>query len=357
MTETRLVEVAGHWLPRIEVAGIPSGLARAVIEAAGSWPNWCRAWSAEAARHEALADEALRLNRPVTAGAAYARAALLYHFAQFMFFDDLAQKDAASARKVAAYRKAAPLLDPPARLLSIPFEGGALKAYFRRPERFSGALALLLPGSDSTKEEFPALEAHFLQRGLATVSLDGPGQGEGRAFGGLRADITTAVQACCAHIRAELGLSGPIALVGMAFGGHLALRAAAGVPEISAVVSINGFHDLGAMWPALPPVYRDNMFYALGASDAEDARLRAAAFNLAGAPAASVPSLVLHGGQDRIFPADQAAAQAEWAGARCSATVFPSGNHVCNNIPHIYRPYVADWVRESLSTATGQPAG
>lgn len=349
MTETRLIEVAGHWLPRIEVAGIPSGLARAVIEAAGSWPNWCNAWSAEAARHEALADEAAALNRPVTAGAAYTRAALLYHFAQFMFFDDLAQKDAASARKLAAYRKAAPRLDPPAQPLRIAFEGGALAAWFRRPERFSGAVALLLPGSDSTKEEFPALEAHFLQRGLATVSLDGPGQGEGRAFGGLRADITAAVQACCAHIRADLGQRAPIALVGMAFGGHLALRAAAGVPEISAVVSINGFHDLGAMWQAFPPVYRDNMRYALGATDADDARVRAAAFSLAGAPAPSVPSLVLHGAQDQIFPVDQAAAQAGWAGARCTAKVYPSGNHVCNNIPYIYRPFVADWVAETLS--------
>ncbi|MDZ4137217.1 MAG: alpha/beta fold hydrolase, partial [Paracoccaceae bacterium] len=221
-------------------------------------------------------------------------------------------------------------------------------AYFRRPHRFSGAVALLIPGSDSTKEEFPALEAHFLQRGLATVSLDGPGQGEGRAFGGLRADITPAVRACCAHIRDELGIEGAVALVGMAFGGHLVLRAAAGVAEISAVVSINGFHDLGDMWPAFPPVYRDNMRYALGALDAGDAQSRAADFSLGGAPPPSVPVLVLHGALDRIFPVTQATAQAEWAGPGCSLTVYPSGNHVCNNIPYLYRPQVADWVREAL---------
>jgi hypothetical protein len=28
--------------------------------------------------------------------------------------------------------------------------------------------------------------------------------------------------------------------------------------------------------------------------------------------------------------------------------LFPEGNHVCNNIPHLYRPLVADWLRAHL---------
>src|SRR4030095_11479720 len=39
-------------------------------------------------------------------------------------------------------------------------------------------LALLIPGLDSTKEEFFRLENLFLERGMATLSMDGPGQGE-----------------------------------------------------------------------------------------------------------------------------------------------------------------------------------
>ena len=40
-------------------------------------------------------------------------------------------------------------------------------------------LVLLIPGLDSTKEEFCRLENVFLSRGMAVLSLDGPGQGEG----------------------------------------------------------------------------------------------------------------------------------------------------------------------------------
>ncbi len=348
MAENRLLEVAGHWLPRMEVAGIPSSTARAVLERAGSWENWCVAWSEEGERHLTVGEKAEAEGHTLTAGDAFARAALCYHFGQFMFFDDLDQKAEAAAKKIELFTRAAPLLKPPAEPLAVPFEGGVLKAYLRVPDMCSGHAVVLIPGSDSTKEEFPALEAHFLARGLATVSVDGPGQGEGRTFGPLRADITDAVLAVLDAIAGDQRLSGRCALVGMAFGGHLALRAAAGAPAIVAAVSINGFHDLGAMWEAFPPVYRDNMRYALGAKDAADAQIKAAAFSLADAPAPKLPVLVLHGGKDRIFPPDQADALGAWAGPKASVEVFPDGNHVCNNIPWLYRPLVADWINDLL---------
>ncbi|ADZ69475.1 alpha/beta hydrolase family protein [Polymorphum gilvum] len=348
-TENRLEAVAGHWLPRMEVAGIASATARAIMAEAGAWANWCRAWTAAGDRHLALAEEAEAKGRRVTAGDGYARAALLYHFAQFMFFDDPDQKASANARKLAAFRRAAPLLDPPADLVAIPFEGGHLRASLRRPAGQEPVDAVILvPGSDSTKEEFPALEAHFLKRGLATLSLDGPGQGEGRAFGPLRADIGGAVSAAAAFLRGQPGLSGRLGLMGMAFGGNLALRAATAVPDLAGVVSVNGFHDLAAMWPTFPQVYRDNMRFALGATSAEAAFEAAAAFTLAGVPAPECPVLVLHGARDTIFPPVEAQRQVDWAGARSELHVFPEGNHVCNNIAWLYRPLVADWLAERL---------
>ncbi len=346
MSENRLIEVAGHWLPRMEVAGIASATAKAVIEAAGTWPNWCREWSAEGERHRAIAEDALSAGHRLTAGEAFARAALFHHFAQFMFFDDLDQKAAATARKVALFALAAPLLEPPAEALEIPFEGDLLHAFLRIPGEANSDAVIIVPGSDSTKEEFPALESHFLRRGIATLTLDGPGQGEGRAFGGLRPDIGPAIAAIAGALRARPDLSGRLALVGMAFGGYLALRAGAAIADLAGIVSINGFHDLGAMWAAFPPVYRDNMRFAFGAETPLEAEARAAAFTLAGAPPPRCRVLVLHGARDRIFPPDEATRQAEWAGDDAVCTVFAEGNHVCNNIPWLYRPMAADWIAD-----------
>ena len=36
----------------------------------------------------------------------------------------------------------------------------------------------MVPGLDSTKEELQATAEYFLARGLATIAVDGPGQGE-----------------------------------------------------------------------------------------------------------------------------------------------------------------------------------
>lgn len=29
--------------------------------------------------------------------------------------------------------------------------------------------------------------------------------------------------------------------------------------------------------------------------------------------------------------------------------LYPEGNHVCNNIPHLYRPLMADWLADRLA--------
>ena len=54
---------------------------------------------------------------------------------------------------------------------------------------------LLIPGLDSTKEEFRSTEKTFLDRGLATFSVDGPGQGEAEYDLPIRGDWSAPGQA------------------------------------------------------------------------------------------------------------------------------------------------------------------
>jgi pimeloyl-ACP methyl ester carboxylesterase len=245
---------------------------------------------------------------------------------------------------VGLFRLAAPLLDPPGEIIEVPFEKGIIRACLRLPQSAGRQpLAILIPGSDSTKEEFPAFERHFLARGMATLSMDGPGQGEGRSVGPLRPDFGPAVSAVVGAIERRGELSGARALVGMAFGGFLAFRAAAAVENLVGVVSINGFFDLGSFWDSLPAVYRDNVRYALGGGDVEQ---RARQFTLAQLGPVSVPALILHGARDKIFPATEALRCAEICHRGSQIEVFPEGNHVCNNIPWLYRPLVADWLAD-----------
>ena len=136
------------------------------------------AWSANGDLHAELARDAEASGRRVTAGEAWVRAALSYHFAKFVWMVDLVRHREAAERAVDALRRAHALLDPTAERIEVPFGDGPMVGNLRRPAAPARPpLVLLLPGLDSTKEEFFHWEDVFLSRGMATLSLDGPGQG------------------------------------------------------------------------------------------------------------------------------------------------------------------------------------
>ena len=99
------------------------------------YEQWCARWSAHAARHVTRGDEALAAGHTVTAGDAYLRGALAYHWASFVFTHDQAQFRAALEAMAATWAKAAPLLSPPMEILAVPFAGLTLPGYLRLPVR------------------------------------------------------------------------------------------------------------------------------------------------------------------------------------------------------------------------------
>ncbi len=60
------------------------------------------------------------------------------------------------------------------------------------------------------------------------------------------------------------------------------------------------------------------------------------------------PLLVVHGDRDTLAPTASARSIYERTSGPREWVLFPEGNHVCNNIPHRYRPPVADWLAERL---------
>src|ERR687885_3034576 len=99
--------------------------------------------------HADLAREAEARARPVTAGQAWNRAALSYHFAKFVWMVDMDRYRDAADKAVAALREVHRLLDPLAQRVEIPFEGTAMVGNLRRPIGAEAPpLVLLLPGLD-----------------------------------------------------------------------------------------------------------------------------------------------------------------------------------------------------------------
>ena len=350
MPDERIEAATAHWAPRFTSQGVdPNDFGR-ITGDLERWDDWLDAWCANGDMHAGLAEEAEAAGRSLSAGHAWVRAALSYHFAKFVWMVDLEKHRSASDRAVAALGNAHRLLDPTAERIEVPFEGGTMVGNLRRPHGVDRApLVFLLPGLDSTKEEFFYWEDVFLDRGMATLSLDGPGQGETGYHTSIHPDYEVAPAAMLDHLanRNDVDLD-RVGAVGVSLGGYYAPRTAAFEPRVRAVCSIGGAHSFGELIADRPSISRETFMHHSGASDFEGMQAVADRMTLTGVlPNLTQPFLIIFGKQDRLVPYEHAERMAAEA-PNAQLVMYPEGNHVCNNIPYKYRPLAGDWMAEQL---------
>src|SRR6202035_2447169 len=176
----------------------------------------------------------------MSAGAHLAQAAVYFHFAKFLFVEDLDQMRTAHLAGVRCLSDALPFLDPPGRRIEIPFEGAHLVRVLREPAGDGPhPVVIMIPGLDSAKEEFRSTEELFLARGLATFSVDGPGQGEAEYDLAIRGDWEVPGAAIIDRLSAEPSLDeNRIAVWGVSLGGYYAPRLASGDDRVRACAAL-----------------------------------------------------------------------------------------------------------------------
>lgn len=314
------------------------------------WNSWPTVWSEFADETEARGDALLAEGKPLSAADEFFRAGLYRHYAQYLYFDDVALKENISIRKHESFEKAAALLDPPVEIVFFPYKNYKIKAYFRLPRGVENPpCVLLIGGLDTTKVDYRNVSDMCLARGLATFAFDGPGQGETAFFLRLNSRYEETVSAAIDHLekRPEVD-SNRIGIIGRSMGGYFAPKAAAVDGRIKSVAAWGALYQLEPMEYYSPPNQHGLMFLSNTHTLAEADEFYQF-LNLDGfAQKIKCPTLVMHGGLDKSSPVQNAYRLADTVSGPVKRLIWDDSGHCNHDRSHYARPALADFMAQTL---------
>jgi esterase FrsA len=182
-------ELWAMWSPRAKMGVYPFTYAdyedvKRVMTSLTSYDRdaWATAWSSAAKPYEEKAAQAEKAGHAPDAKENYLRAFQYYRLARYPTINSDGKKQAYRKSQEMLF-KASQFFDVPLERVEIPFagrtgEGKKILAYVRLPKKASAPFPVLVSwgGIDGFKEE--QLHDPALERGVATVAIDGPGVGD-----------------------------------------------------------------------------------------------------------------------------------------------------------------------------------
>src|SRR5215218_5348927 len=165
---------------RLATMGLPPDVTEHALRRVRSVQDWDLAWTWAAQRFLGEGRIHQRVGQEDAAALSQQHAALAYHLAGMLVFDDPRKIRALRASASSLYARSLPVLRPAVRRVEAPWRTTHLPGYLSFPENVSAPvpLVILLNGTSTSKEETLLWSDAFLEHGLAVLALDWPGSGE-----------------------------------------------------------------------------------------------------------------------------------------------------------------------------------
>ena len=334
----------------------------------GDNEKWWEEWTAMAARIEGFAAEAERAGRQLTAGSYYLRAAI-YYFCGERFIPPSERKRETYRSCLRCFEKGIARRYPSIERVTVPYEGTTLPAWLYKADVAGPAPAVVMfDGLDNAKEMsvlFAGVE--IARRGIHTLAIDGPGQGEALRLQDLpsRYDYEVPARAAFDYLRERREVDARrIAVMGFSMGGYYAPRAAAFEPRFAACVAWGGHFDYHEAWVRRRRIMETGgtkvsapqfqLPWVLGMPDMEACMKKLEGYRLAGvAERIRCPFYCIHGENDGIVPLEFAQRLFEAVGSRDKTlkvlTAHDGGSDHCQeDNRQVGANLVADWLAERL---------
>jgi dipeptidyl aminopeptidase/acylaminoacyl peptidase len=246
-------------------------------------------------------------------------------------------------------------------------DGKRLPAWFHLPPRYAGEgipVVISVPGMDSFKEIGVSMYGdRWLERGMAVLAIDGPGQYEAPLLGIFfsMAAWQAAGKACCDWLasRAEVDAQ-KIGISGNSFGSFFSTIAAAHEPRlravaVSAVCHEPGFHTI---FEEASPTFKMRFMFMSGFTDeAKFDEFRKGMTWEGHAERVRVPYLCMAGEHDELSPLEHTERLMKALKGPKRWVVYQDSRHSVGGVPAAnlgpFPPtHIADWMAGSLAGKT-----
>ncbi len=314
---------------RLEAMSLPREISDDALKRVRAVEDWDLAWTWAAQRFLGESRVYQRTGHHEPAALYQRHAALAYHLAGMLVFDDPRKIRALRASASSLFARSIAELRPTVRRVEIPWRTARMPGYLALPANVDEPvpLVVLLNGTSTSKEETLLWGDAFLERGLAVLALDWPGSGESALDVAPTADCDDFADGVLALARDERALDARrVALLGFSLGGALAALSAANDRRISAIIAVTPPYDPRPWFAGAQPLLKRHLIALAGGR--EQAGRLAAAFALPGVVERTrCPVLVIGAGRDLIVPPEEALRYCAAAGARGTLLWYPDGSH------------------------------
>ncbi|MEE8333309.1 MAG: alpha/beta hydrolase [Alphaproteobacteria bacterium] len=327
--------------------------------------DFVREFSNAARRREAKAETFEADGRLIAARESYLAASLLWASARWPIFEVNAELEHLEERMNHCYAKYAELAPRPVHIVKIPFEDKELPAYLHLPHEPAPGetfpCVVNIPGMDSSKESGVMMYGDaFLERGMAVLSIDGPGQAESVTLG-IHVTATNHMQAAVATydwLAAHPAIDTEnIVVRGTSFGTYWGLQWAAALGDRIKGVAVSGVcHEPGCntIFNMASPSFKLRYMWMADYEDEVEFDKFAETIDLRPmAPDITCPVLIVAGEQDQLSPVEFSYLVFDHIKAPKEILVYEGANHSVADAPSVAmgenpRIYLADWLAARL---------